>query len=265
MSFGKGNGPVRRFDNGEGTQTAAASTVTSGRYLEIKINDAHDARQDSNGHGFEIEGEGPADYLVIIDANRQAEASSRPHERTVSEVSGWGTLDAKLPATVHGQTGAASSAMVDGLPTFPFAGSVSPVGAGGSSVTTSALTATALTATAGRTATATNKAAGDPTVSRFVSNPAYDVSEAYAHEDMRDPGAIVAMPRSNHRDDGADDGGYMDVEAGVEGTSRHAGRLESDVSLITDTGLGRQGSDVPLLVLADPGIVRRRLSATSEL
>ena len=107
----------------------------------------------------------------------------------------------------------------DWLPNFPFAGSVSPVGTGGGSVTTSALTATALTATTGRTATATNKAAGDPTVSMFVSNPAYDVSEAYEQEYIWDPGTIVAMPRSNHRDDGADDGGYMEVEVEVEGTS----------------------------------------------
>ena len=68
----------------------------------------------------------------------------------------------------------------------------------------------------------------------------------------------------DHRDDGVDDGGYMEVE----GTSRPAHRLQSDVSLITDTGLGRQDSDVPLLDLADPtdpGIVQRRLSSTSRL
>ena len=95
-----------------------------------------------------------------------------------------------------------------------FAGSVSPARSGDSvttSTSTAAAAATAATATA--TATTTNKAAGDPAVAMFVSNPAYDVSEAYEHEDMRDPGAFVAMPRSNHRDDGADDGGYLEVEA----------------------------------------------------
>ena len=143
-----------------------------------------------------------------------------------------------------------------------FAGSVSPARSG-DSVTTS--TSTAAAAATAATATTTNKAAGDPAVAMFVSNPAYDVSEAYEHEDMWDPGAIVTMPRSNHRDNGADDGGYMEVEVEVEGTSRRAGRLESDVSLITDTGLGRQGSGIPPLDLADPGIVQRRLSATSEL
>jgi len=78
-------------------------------------------------------------------------------------------------------------------------------------------------------------------------------------------GALAGVDHSgDHRDDGADDGGYMEVE----GTSRPARRLESDVSLITDTGLGRQGSDVPLLDLADPtdpGIVQRRLPSTSRL
>jgi len=77
--------------------------------------------------------------------------------------------------------------------------------------------------------------------------------------------ALAGVDHSgDHRDDGADDGGYMEVE----GTSCPAPRLESDVSLITDTGLGRQGSDVPLLDLADPtdpGIVQRRLPSTSRL
>ena len=78
-------------------------------------------------------------------------------------------------------------------------------------------------------------------------------------------GALAIVDHSvDHRDDGVDDGGYMQVE----GTSRLAHRRESDVSLITDTGLGRQDSDVPLLDLADPtdpGIVQRRLSSTSRL
>jgi len=81
-------------------------------------------------------------------------------------------------------------------------------------------------------------------------------------------GALAGADHSvDHRDGGADDGGYMDVE----GTSRPARRLESEVPfiMITDTGLGRQGSDVPLLDLADstedPGIVQRRLSSTAQL
>jgi hypothetical protein len=78
-------------------------------------------------------------------------------------------------------------------------------------------------------------------------------------------GALAIVDHSvDHRNDGVDDGGYMEVE----GTSCPVRRLESDVSLITDTGLGLQGSDVPLLDLADPtdpGTVQRRLSPTSLL
>ena len=79
------------------------------------------------------------------------------------------------------------------------------------------------------------------------------------------PAALAdALTGVDHSVDYRDDGGHMVVE----GTSRPARRLESDVSLITDTGLGRQDSDVPLLDLADPtdpGIVQRRLSSTSRL
>ena len=59
----------------------------------------------------------------------------------------------------------------------------------------------------------------DPSVSMFVSNPAYD-----------------------------GDGGYMDVE----GTASPPDRLASDVSLITDTGF-RQESDVSLITDFDGG------------
>ena len=116
-------------------------------------------------------------------------------------------------------------------------------------------------------------AAGDRSSSRHVDNPAYDVQGAY--EDMLDPETAIAMPRppttrslaptmgacniGHVTGSDAIDGGYMDV---VGGTPPPPGRLESDVSLITD-GLDRQESDDSLIT--DPGIMPRRLSSQSEL
>ena len=123
-------------------------------------------------------------------------------------------------------------------------------------------------------ASAAAVAVGDRPVSRYVSNPAYDVQGA-CYEDMLDLETAIAMPRPpvprglaptmgahniGHVSwSDAIDGGYMDV---VGGTPPPPGRLESDVSLITD-GLDRQESDVSLIT--DPGIMPRRLSSQSEL
>ena len=83
---------------------------------------------------------------------------------------------------------------------------------------------------------------------------------------MLDPEIAIAMPRppttrslaptmgayniGHVTGSDAIDGGYMDV---VGGTPPPPGRLESDVSLITD-GLNRQESDVSLIT--DLGIMR---------
>ena len=69
--------------------------------------------------------------------------------------------------------------------------------------------------------------------------------------------AEARLPALAARPTYEDDGGYMDVQ----GTLPH--RQKSDVSLITDTGLGRQESDV--LLIADFSSIPRRLSSMSEL
>jgi len=123
-------------------------------------------------------------------------------------------------------------------------------------------------------ASAAAVAVGDRPVSRYVSNPAYDVQGA-CYEDMLDLETAIAMPRPpvprslaptmgahniGHVSwSDAIDGGYMDV---VGGTPPPPGRLESDVLLITD-GLDRQESDVSLIT--DLGIMPRRLSSQSEI
>ena len=126
----------------------------------------------------------------------------------------------------------------------------------------------------------------DPTVSVFVSNPAYEGHSRYEDPAFTTPrmpmagtltSAIgsatgilrssrriesasllapassnaaasqpaVATPSSSARNPTDDDGGYMDVEVTASPPSRRV----SDVSLITDTGIGptRQDSDVSLI------------------
>jgi len=92
---------------------------------------------------------------------------------------------------------------------------------------------------------------------------------------MLDPETAIAMPRlptprsfaptmgahniGHVSWSDAIDGGYMDV---VGGTLPPPGRLESDVSLITD-GLDRQENDVS--PITDPGIMPRSVSSHSEI
>ena len=55
----------------------------------------------------------------------------------------------------------------------------------------------------------------------------------------------------------------MAVEATPARPGESPDRLDSDVALITDTGLGRRGSDVPLIT--DPFIDSARLASICEL
>ena len=136
-----------------------------------------------------------------------------------------------------------------------------------------------------RFAASTVTSTAAPAVSMLVSNPAYNpavatswppiapVARRLAPIPIRAPagrsrsdgsrdtpyvdvlpaasaGALSSVGNSvgrDRRDDGAD-GGYMEVQE----TPAPPGRLESDVSLITNLALGRQDSDVSLI--ADPGL-----------
>ena len=77
------------------------------------------------------------------------------------------------------------------------------------------------------------------------------------------PGAASRPGGNFNRRNDAADGGYMAVEATPTRPGESPGRLDSDVALITDTGLGRRGSDVPLIT--DPFIDSARLASICEL
>ena len=72
------------------------------------------------------------------------------------------------------------------------------------------------------------------------------------------PGAASRPGGNFNRRNDATDGGYMAVEATPTRPGESPGRLDSDVALITDTGLGRRGSDVPLIT--NPFIDSARLA-----
>ena len=122
-----------------------------------------------------------------------------------------------------------------------------------------------------------------PAAGSTADTPCVDVLPAASAGALSSVGNSVGRDR---RDNGAD-GGYMEVQ----GTPAPPGRLESDVSLITDLGLGRQDSDVSLIaepglacsymevggapppgrldsdvsLIADPGCISRRLASASDL